>query len=561
MKDERFSAPSCVRGLSVTQTFVDRSVVPMLVGLTLATMLGAGCSDTTPAAPSTDGYRSIDGTGNNTRNRLLGAANTRLVRWSRADYGDGVSEPAGIDLPSTRMVSNALCQDVATATNEFGASDFLWQWGQFLDHDISLTETAEPEEPMPIEVPLGDPSFDPQGTGTAVIEFSRSIFDRTTGTDEDNPREQINEITHFIDASLVYGSDEERASALRADDGSGRLRMSEGNLLPFNTDGLPNAGGADDPALFLAGDVRANEQVGLAAVHTLFVREHNRVADELLANDPSMLGEEVYQLARRYVGALMQGITYNEFLPALLGPDALAPYEGYDSSVDPSIANEFSTGIYRFGHSALSANLLRLDADGDEIEEGHLGLRDAFFRPDRLAREGGIEPLLRGLAGQACSAVDTEVVDDVRDFLFGPPGAGGLDLASLNLQRGRDHGLPRYNEVRAALGLAVRQSFDEVSTNPDTRERLSSVYDRVDDLDVWVGALAEDAINGGHLGELAFVVMKRQFEALRDGDRFWYERQLSDDEIDEIDSTTLADVIRRNTTIGDELSDDVFHVR
>ena len=541
MKCERFLASRCVLALSV------------------APALLLGCDDSSPAVPTVPVYRTIDGSGNNPIDPLRGAADTPLTRWIPIAYDDDVSAPSGPGSPSPRAVSNALCEQMETAANELGASDFLWQWGQFLDHDIDLTETAEPEEALPIAIPLGDPFFDPTGSGNAVIEFSRSEFDPATGFDRGNPRQQLNRITHFIDASQVYGSDETRAVALRTNDGTGRLRTSEGDLLPFNTDGLPNGGGAG-PELFLAGDVRANEQAALAVLHTLFNREHNRLADEIRANAPTLSGEEVYQQARRYVGALMQAITYNEFLPALLGSDALAPYQGYDPSVDPSIANIFSTAVYRFGHSALSGSLRRLDASGETIEAGDLSLRDAFFRPDRLTREGGIEPLLRGLAAQVCSTVDTELVDDVRNFLFGPPGAGGFDLAALNLQRGRDHGLPRYNEARAALGLVRRQSFEDVSSDLETRNRLAAVYERIDDVDIWVGALAEDPVNGGHLGELAFVVVARQFQALRDGDRFWYTLHLSEDEIAEIDATTLADVIRRNTTIGDELPDDVFHV-
>lgn len=138
----------------------------------------------------------------------------------------------------------------------------------------------------------------------------------------------MNQITHFIDASNVYGSDDVRAAALRTNDGTGRLLVSAGDLLPFNSPGLPNAGGTG-PELFLAGDVRANEQVGLTAMHALFVREHNRLAAEIAGSSPELTGEEIYQEARRFVGALMQSITYNEFLPALLGANALTPYRGY----------------------------------------------------------------------------------------------------------------------------------------------------------------------------------------------------------------------------------------
>jgi len=511
-----------------------------------------------PSEEPTGLYRSIDGTGNHWVHFELGAAGTPLTRLTFADYADEMGSMAGVGRPSAREVSNALCAETQGAANELGASDFLWQWGQFVDHDIDLTEGQETAEPASIPVPLGDPWFDPGSSGLATIDFNRSVYHHGTGHDPAYPRQQLNQITHFMDASNVYGSDDVRADALRTNDATGRMLVSEGDLLPFNTFGLPNAGGTG-PELFLAGDVRANEQVGLAALHTLFVREHNRLAQALAANDPSLTGEEIYQEARRVVGALMQVITYSEFLPALLGPDAIRPYRGYLYSQSPLIANEFSTGAYRFGHSALSPTLLRLDASLAPIPEGNLALRDAFFRPDRIVDEGGIEPLLRGLASQACSRIDTELVDDVRNFLFGPPGAGGFDLAALNIQRGRDHGLPSYNATRAAMGLAPRANFSEVSSDPDVQTRLASVYADIEDIDLWVGVLVEDPFNGGHVGELAFRVIRGQFERLRDGDRYWYARSFPPEDVAELESTTLADVIRRNTSIGAEISDDVFH--
>ena len=520
-----------------------------------------------PSDQPTGRYRSIDGTGNHETHFELGAANTPLRRLMSVHYGDLVASMGGSTRPSPRAVSNALCADSLTPPNSLGASDFLWQWGQFVDHDIDLSGEQHPAEPMPIPVPSGDPSFDPVGTDAMTIDANRSGYHAGTGNDPAYPRQQMNEITHFIDASNVYGSDPIRATIMRFNDGTGRLLFSPGDLLPFNIPGLPNAGGTG-PELFLAGDVRANEQVALTAMHTLFMREHNRLAAEIALNNPVLTGEEIYQEARRIVGALMQVITYNEFLPALLVPDPLGSYSGYRWSTSPAIMNEFSTAIYRFGHSALSSTLLRLDAAGNPIAQGNLPLQQAFFRPDRVVNQGGIEPLLRGLAAQACSTIDTELVDDVRNFLFGPPGAGGFDLASLNIQRGRDHGLPSYNDARRLLGIAPRASFAEVSSDPNTQARLASVYANVEDIDLWVGALAEDPFNGGHVGEVAYYVIVRQFAALRDGDRYWYQMGIfssdpdyfSPQEIADLESTTLADVIRRNTTIDTEISDDVFHV-
>ncbi len=505
------------------------------------------------------GIRSIDGSGNNLADKEMGAATTPLRRLAKPDYADGVSSLAGQHRPSARALSNIVADQKRSIPNRLGASDWLWQWGQFLDHDIDLTEAAVPAQPAPIAVPIGDPFFDPDATGSKEISFHRSIFDPDSGTGIYNPRQQLNEITAWIDGSNVHGSDKIRAAALRTNDGTGRLKTSAGDLLPFNTDELPNAGGSS-PALFLAGDVRSNEQTGLTAVHTLFVREHNRLVNLYRAHHPNWNGERIYQKARKMVGAYLQAITFNEFLPALLGSGAIPPYRGYDSDVDGSIANGFSTCAYRFGHSALNITLLRLDADGKEIPEGHLALSAAFFAPTRIIDEGGIEPVLRGLSSQFAQAIGPFIVDDVRNFLFGNPDAGGLDLAALNLQRGRDHGLPSYNDIRVEMGITRASSFNDISSDPRIVKRLATAYESVDDVDCWLGGLAEDAVEGAHVGPLFFKIIRLQFLALRDGDRFWYERDLHSDEVREVNGTRLSDIIRRNTQIGDEIPTNVFRV-
>lgn len=505
--------------------------------------------------------RSIDGRGNNLGTPEMGAAATTLRRSVEPAYSDGISQLAGANRLNPRLISNIVnSHPQEPVINDTRATDFLWQWGQFLDHDIDLTDGTYPPEPADVPIPLGDPQFDPEGTGVVFMPFNRSIYDQNTGTGTDNPRQQLNQITAWIDASNVYGSDEVRASALRTNDGTGRLKTSDNNLLPFNLDGFPNAGG-QSPNLFLAGDVRANEQVGLTALHTLFVREHNRLATEIAARYPDMNGDQIYENARRIVGAQMQAITYNEYLPVLLGRGALSPYLGYNADADASITNIFSGAIYRYGHSALSPKLLRLNKQGKEIPQGHLPLRNAFFSPNRITEEGGIEPILRGLANQACEEIDVFLVDDVRNFLFGEPGSGGFDLATLNIQRGRDHGLPSYNKARIGLGLQPALDFSDITKNPDIQHRLANAYVSVDDVDVWVGALAEDHFSNAMVGELAYIVIKKQFEALRDGDRFWYERTLSSKELRKVRHSTLAKLIQRNTQIGDEISKNVFLVR
>ncbi len=508
--------------------------------------------------------RSIDGWGNNRLQPELGMANRELLRMANVPIPYGMTDELDENLPNARLVSNALATQAGLTPNAVGATDMLWQWGQFLDHDISLSPQADPGEDARISIATGDSTFDPFRTGQRFIPFNRSAFDPATGTGLDNPREQVSVITAFIDASNVYGSDWSRTMELRTNDGTGRLRTSPGGrFLPINDRNLPNDPGntRDDDArraLFVAGDIRANEQVGLTAMHTLFVREHNRLAGVIADANPDLNGQEIFELARKIVGAQMQVITYEEFLPVLLGWGALEPYEGYDPTVDPTIATEFSTAAYRFGHTMLPPSLLLVDTEGLEAQ---LSLFEAFFDPSLLVRQG-ISGVLRGLAAQDAQAVDTLFVEQIRNMLFGAPGSAGRDLFALNIQRGRDHGLPDYNTVRIACGLAPVAGFSEISSDPQVQAALEEAYGELRYVDLLAGGLAEDHLPGAMLGETFHAILADQFQRLRDGDRYWFENDpyfLANPELlAEVRATTLADVIRRNTVIGDELPDRVF---
>ncbi|MGJ8698285.1 MAG: peroxidase family protein [Verrucomicrobiaceae bacterium] len=498
--------------------------------------------------------RSINGSGNNVANPTWGQAEHPVIRILGNDYADGANEPAGEDRPSARVISNALVAQTDSILNRKGATDFLWQWGQFVDHDIIETPTVSPAEEFDITVPTGDPWFDPSGTGEQTIPLNRSLYEEVDGV-----REQINAITAYIDASMVYGSDEERAFALRRLDGTGKLKTTDseqGDLLPYNDDALANAP-SSSPVFFLAGDVRANEQLGLTALHTLFVREHNHWAEQYVGMNPQAMDEEIYQFARTIVAAEIQAITYREFLPLLLGPHAIRPYQGYRDDVRADISNSFGAAAYRIGHSLLSPELQRLDADGNEVEDGHLPLASAFFNP-ALIEEGGIDSVLRGLAAQQCQELDEKLVDDVRNFLFGPPGSGGFDLASLNIQRGRDHGIPGYNQARQAFGLRPLRDFRQLTRDPATIEALEDTYGNVDSMDLWVAGLCANDVPESMVGEVYQRILVDQFTRLRDGDRFFYLHALPQELVRMVEEQTLSEIIRRNTNIGEELPDNVF---
>jgi peroxidase len=348
-------------------------------------------------------WRTIDGTGNNVALPTQGAAETRQIRFGYgAQFPDGFGNAiiTGPQRANPRTISNTIHAQTGSVASERNLTDWIFQWGQWITHDMDLTRNgAEFDELWPYDGTVGDfsiPILDPNDPlGPHPIPFHRSEFDPATGTPDPvgtrlNRREVINSITSYIDASMVYGSDPERAAALRTFQG-GKLQTSAGGrLLPTNDAGLPNADqfglGAE---LFLAGDVRANEQAGLTVVHTLFVREHNRLADRIHNLYPELNDEDIYQLARRIVGAEMQIITYEEYLPAMFGYD-LAPDPDdavYDPATNAAITNSFAHAVFRFGHSQINEATLLVNNRGDTV--GALSIDDAFFNPDFLKDNPG----------------------------------------------------------------------------------------------------------------------------------------------------------------------------
>lgn len=245
-------------------------------------------------------------------------------------------------------------------------------------------------------------------------------------------------------------------------------------------------------------------------------------------------------------------ITYEEFLPALLGRDRAPDPRSYryDPSVDTRIANEFSTVAYRFGHSMVSPELMLHDDLGSRPS---IDLQSAFFAIDEIITDPTlVESLMGGLAHHQAEKLDHMINDDIRNFLFGQAFGEGFDLGALNIQRGRDHGIPPYNAVREAYGLPPRDFTQINRANGDVATRLSSIYPSSNDIDAWVGALAEEHLPGAHVGELVATILIDQFTRLMNGDRFFYtgdrdlESQVVRDQIIDLRNFELADVLRRN---------------
>ncbi|XP_071965528.1 peroxidasin homolog isoform X2 [Antedon mediterranea] len=549
-------------------------------------------------------YRNYDGTCNNLRNPEWGASLTRFNRILKPIYENGFNTPVGWNVshlyngfqkPSARKVSLEVISTHSVTPNE-KYSHMVMQWGQFLDHDMDFTvtslskarftdgveckDTCENAPPcFPIRIPEGDPRI----RRSQCMEFTRSSAICGSGMtsvffESPMPREQINQITSYIDASNVYGSIQVEAVKLRDftnDRGllkEGRLVESSGKrLLPFNHDSpIDCERDLTESTIpcFLAGDFRANEQLGLLSMHTIWMREHNRIAQELLKINPHWSGEQIYQETRKINGAQMQHISYNHWLPKVLGPEGmkqLGDYAGYDPSIDASIINVFATAAFRFGHSLINPFIQRLNSSFLEAEHGHIPLHKAFFSPFRIVEEGGIDPILRGLYGTPAKEINPgELVNrELTEHLFQMAHSIALDLAALNIQRGRDHAIPSYNDWRVKCNLSAAETFDDVTneiSDHRLRRKLEDLYKHPGNIDLWVAGLAEDPLDDGLLGPTFTCIIAEQFKRTRQGDRLWYEKPsvFEPAQLQEIKQTSLSAVICNNADDIKEIQRDAF---
>ena len=260
-------------------------------------------------------------------------------------------------------------------------------------------------------------------------------------------------------------------------------------------------------------------------MHTIWLREHNRIADQLQALNPHWDRERVFQTARKIVGAEIQKITYKDYLPLILGANVfneqIGDYGGYNGAINSGIPNAFSTAAYRFGHSQIQPMFERLDSSFEPIDAGPLNLLDAFFNPSQFAASGGTDPILRGLTSNSARRIDEFLNNVLTNHLFQTGTFVGLDLASLNIQRGRDHGLPPYMIWKrwAKRTCGISSEFE----NQLTFIRLLQTYGSLETVDLWVGGLAEERLPGSLVGATFACIFANTFTALREGDRFYYE--------------------------------------
>uniref|UniRef100_A0A182QE50 Chorion peroxidase n=1 Tax=Anopheles farauti TaxID=69004 RepID=A0A182QE50_9DIPT len=528
-------------------------------------------------------YRSIDGSCNNPvpSRSSWGAAGYPFERLLPPAYEDGVWAPrvhssvSGRPLASPRDISVAIFPDNDRRDRKFNL--LLMQFGQFMSHDFTRSASVRMGKDeiqcctedhggalrgdrahfacMPIEVSPSDPFY--SRFGIRCLNFVRLTLAQE-GKCRLGYGKQRNRITHFIDGSGVYGSSEQVAASLRTFSG-GLLQASfptGEQLLPF-----AKTRAACEPwaeACFRAGDDRANQIISLTEMHTLFLREHNRVAARLAALNRHWDDEKLYQETRRVVGAELQKIFYNEYLPAIVGHqkarqfgllDSHGRYTNfYSADVRPMIFNELSGAVFRFGHSTVDGAFL--------IQHRHrrselVPIHRVFLDPSRFLQRSFFDDFLFSLMDQPQQQLDDSITFGLTRLLFAGRNPFGSDLASLNIQRGRDHALRPYNDYREWAGLERVKSFEQFGP---VGARLASVYEFPDDVDLWVGGLLEPPTPDGALfGETFASIISEQFARLKFGDRYYYTNGpqhnpgfFTPEQLNEFGKVSLASVVCAN---------------
>ncbi|XP_071487821.1 dual oxidase 2-like [Diadema antillarum] len=563
-------------------------------------------------------YSAFDGWYNNAAHPDWGGADLALTRRLPVAYTDGVYSMAGQDRPNPISISENTMQGKTGRPSHLNRTALMTFFGQQVVEEILDAQRAGcPREYENMEIPEGH--FYRDEADVTIMPFVRSRYSFNTGYSPNVPREQLNEITPWIDGGLMYGVTKAWADALRSFEG-GRLadnsREGEPQFPEVNTLGLPMAnppnpidnGAArlqDAKRFFKLGNPRGNENPFLLTFGVLWFRWHNYWADKF-KRETDWNDERIFNEARKWVIATYQNVVLYEWLPGYLNLNEQEikdlEYENYKSYIHPGITHEFQSAAMRFGHTLVPPGVMRRnsschfrtstlrssglgdvtnpskdqqDLAADSVNNHGVRTCNAFWNPQLSVRESDIEEYLLGMASQITEREDNIITEDLQRRVFGPLEFSRRDLMALNIQRGRDHGLPDYNTARVSLGMTRKESFDDINPgnssdgrvmsfiNSDVLDALNRTYEGdIDKVDIWAGGLLETTSDGP--GELFRFIIKDQFIRSRDGDRFWFENhlngQFTQEQIAFIRNVTLWDIIVACTNINpDDLQRDPFH--
>ncbi|XP_036004367.1 dual oxidase 1 [Fundulus heteroclitus] len=509
----------------------------------------------------------FDGWYNSLAHPERGAVGSHLVRLVPARYWDGVYQPVHEPVqPNARGLSRQLSRGPSGLPSARNRTVLSLFFGYHVAFEIfDLRAPGCPPQFMNIKVPKGDPVFDRNATGKVLLPFQRGQWDKKSGQSPSNPRIQVNSVTAWIDGSSIYGPSSSWSDFLRSFSGGLLTSGSEWNM-PKQGGGRSFMWSAPDPStgengpqgLYELGNAWANENVFTAAEGIIWFRYHNYVATKLHKEHPEWSDERLFQNARKIVVATFQNIALYEWLPGFLGDKKLPPYPGYQKFVDPGISPEFQAAAIRFGITMAPPGVYMrnrtchfrriINIDGSSSPATRLC--NSFWKRQspNMKTSQDVDELLMGMASQIAEREDNTVVEDLRDYMYGPLRFSRTDLVALTIQRGRDFGLQSYTETRRALDLPPVKTFEEINPelhNPQLLRDVAELYGGdISKLELFPGGLLES--NDGP-GPVFSAIILDQFERIRNGDRFWFENKqnglFTDEEIQTIRSVTYRDVL------------------
>lgn len=506
--------------------------------------------------PACDGnfwYRQPDGSCNNLNQTWWGASNTPYKRIKNPNFQDGTNSPRALGVDGKRLKSGREIANKVHFPSDLykDITHLLPIFGQFVIHDVVRTvHTLGPDgdvkkcvcgstSPDCISIPI--PKDDYRFKNQECLIMVREADARETFDCDLESRTQLNLINSWLDNSNIYGNTKEEEAQLRAFYG-GRLEVSyfkgaAGPLLPskcpFNAFYLLKK----RDVCFISGDDRVNQYPTLTAMHTLWVREHNRVAGELWKINPHWDDERLFQEAKRIVNGIYQNIVYWEWLPLIIGNDLIGIFDlqpqkddryftGYDESIFPNVAVEFAVAAARFGHTLFRPTISKANNYYNVI--ANYTLRDVMFSPEMVIPDKSLDEILLGTVTDMCEQHSPHVNAELHDWLIQDLGndnpAYWFSLPAINIERGRETGLPGYAFYREKAGLNFPYSFDDLSwISPKNIQRLKTVYKNVLDIDLFTGGLSEAHVEGGIVGPTFAYIIARGFRDWKYADRWFYE--------------------------------------
>ncbi|XP_053933873.1 dual oxidase 2 isoform X3 [Cuculus canorus] len=476
-----------------------------------------------------------DGWYNNLLHHRRGSVGARLLRLLPANYADGVyqalQEPR---VPNARQLSNMVARGPSGLPSHRNTTVLAVFFGFHVLLDILGTEKPGcPAEFLNIRIPAGDPVFDPAGTGDVALPFQRIQWAPETGQSPNSPREQSNEVTGWLDGSSIYGPSHSWSDALRSFSG-GQLASGPSGHLPRETDGRvpmwkaldPSTGQGGPQGIYDLGSAWGNENLFLQAESIAWFRYHNHLATTLAQTHPTWSDEDLFQHTRKLVIATFQSIVLYEWLPTLLGT-VVPEYRGYRQHLDPSLSPEFMAAAGQFLATMVPPGVYKRDSKCQFQEVSSpkgsfpaMRLCNSYWSRESNRQAEDVNNLLLGMSSQIAEREDNIVVEDLQDYWYGPLKYSRTDFVASWFQRGRDLGLPTYNQARERFGLEPLQNWSDLAPHvePQVLENVAALYgNNTSGLELLPGGMLEAN------SSLFSAIILEQFVRLRDGDRYWFE--------------------------------------